>query len=101
MLLCDIQLGGASGAQPPASPIFQGQQKVRSVDSICSFSHEQFFDLLYACVDMYGGYFDVSWLKWDGDVFSPDYCSVEELLPYCLITLSGPSPAISSLHAIA
>lgn len=28
MLLCDIQLGGGTGAQPPASPIFQGQQKV-------------------------------------------------------------------------
>ncbi|CAN0439860.1 unnamed protein product [Ectocarpus fasciculatus] len=31
MLLCDIQLGGGTGhsgqAQPPASPIFQGQQK--------------------------------------------------------------------------
>ncbi|CBJ49243.1 hypothetical protein Esi_0245_0046 [Ectocarpus siliculosus] len=31
MLLCDVQLGGATGhsgqAQPPASPIFQGQQK--------------------------------------------------------------------------
>ena len=30
MLLCDIQLGGGGGAQPPASPIFQGQQKVRA-----------------------------------------------------------------------
>ncbi|CAN0500563.1 unnamed protein product, partial [Discosporangium mesarthrocarpum] len=27
MLLCDIQLGGVPGA-PPASPLFQGQQKV-------------------------------------------------------------------------
>lgn len=29
MLLCDIQLGGGTGqqAQPPASPIFQGQQQ--------------------------------------------------------------------------
>lgn len=29
MLLCDIQLGGGTGqqSQPPASPIFQGQQQ--------------------------------------------------------------------------
>lgn len=42
MLLCDIQLGGGTGhvgqAQPPASPIFQGQQKVGGRCSCCEFA---------------------------------------------------------------